>query len=147
MNNKCVVKTKRSKFDKLSTADRSHRMSLVKSSNTKPELVIRKLAFSLGFRYKLFDKSLPGKPDLVFKARKKVIFVNGCFWHAHDCGKYVFPKTRLTFWIPKIAKNIERDQNVINKLNETGWKSLIIWECEIKDIEKISKRIIKFLGE
>jgi DNA mismatch endonuclease, patch repair protein len=123
-------------------------MSSNKGFDTKPELIVRRLVFSLGYRYRLHNRKLPGCPDLVFAGRKKVIFVNGCYWHRHNCkkGKSV-PETRRDFWFSKFARTVERDRENINLLQKQGWKVLVIWECQIKnDIEKVRKKIFKFLG-
>ena len=108
---------------------------------------IRRLVFSLGFRYRLRVKDLPGRPDLVFRGRKKVIFVHGCFWHQHGCGKYKMPMSRLDFWLPKLQKNIERDRAVQKELQDSGWKYLVIWECQLKDRENTREIVNRFLEE
>jgi len=120
-------------LDTLSKADRSRRMSLVKSKNTKPEMVVRRLVHGMGYRYRLHDKRLPGNPDLVFKSRKKVIFVHGCFWHRHDdarCRKGRLPTSRREFWEAKLNGNRERDRRVQRTLKIQGWSALTIWECQ-----------------
>lgn len=132
--------------DTLSKEQRSKRMSLVKSKDTKPELFVRKLVHGLGYRYRLHHKKLPGKPDLVFKSKQKVIFVHGCFWHLHDCGTYRLPKSRTGFWMPKLEGNAARDEANKLKLLEQGYKVLEIWECELKDVERLKTKIINFLG-
>lgn len=133
--------------DKLSPTARSARMRLIKSKNTKPELVIRKLLRAAGFPgYRLHRTDLPGKPDIAFIGRKKAIFVHGCFWHQHGCGKYKMPVSRKDYWLPKLKKNVERDRENIDKLQKEGWSVLVIWECELKDIYEVSKKILKFLS-
>ena len=134
-------------MDTLSPKERSERMSQVRGKNTKPELVVRRLVYSLGFRYRLHVSDLPGKPDLAFRKRKKAIFVHGCFWHRHDeiCPLTRLPKTKIKFWETKFAENEERDRRNQAKLKIMGWQFLIIWECELKNIEVLSKRIKKFL--
>jgi DNA mismatch endonuclease (patch repair protein) len=123
-------------------------MSRVKSKNTGPEITVRKLVYGLGYRYRLHDASLPGKPDLVFRTRRKVIFVNGCFWHSHkDCPKARTPKTRQDFWKNKMQKNAKRDEENQNHLGRLGWKCLVIWQCQTKDLESLEKLIIEFLGD
>lgn len=115
-------------------ATRSYNMSRIKGKNTKPEMMVRKFLFSKGFRYRLHDKRLPGKPDLVLPKYKTVIFINGCFWHGHESCKYfVVPKTRREWWVEKISKNIENDQKNTNSLLEMGWKVIVLWECELKN--------------
>jgi DNA mismatch endonuclease (patch repair protein) len=119
--------------DKVSKERRSEIMSSVKGKNTKPELIVRKFLFSKGFRYRLHDKKLPGKPDIKLSKYKTVIFINGCFWHGHDnCKIYVMPKTNEEFWKEKIDKNIIRDAKNIKELKNLGWKVIILWECELK---------------
>jgi DNA mismatch endonuclease (patch repair protein) len=133
-------------YDPLSPEQRSERMKRVRGKNTKPELYIRRLVWSLGYRYRLHSKKLPGRPDLVFRGRKKVIFIHGCFWHQHEnCRQYRMPRSRLDFWLPKLEGNKKRD--VLNQqlLREMGWEYLIIWECQLKDEEEIATRIITFL--
>lgn len=122
-------------------------MSQIKGKNTKIELIIRKKLWSLGYRYRLHKKDLPGKPDLVFPKYKTVIFINGCFWHRHGCKYTTNPKTRKEFWEIKFKQNIERDKKNISELKKAGWRVLVIWECEIKDNSDklISDRIIPFL--
>lgn len=132
-------------MDNLSRKERSKRMSLVKSKDTKPEIFVRKLVHGLGYRYRLHNKNLKGKPDLVFKSKQKVIFVHGCFWHLHDCGTYNLPKTRKDFWIPKLEANAKRDLENNLYLKKEGYDILEIWECELKDVDLLKNRIIKFL--
>jgi DNA mismatch endonuclease (patch repair protein) len=112
---------------------RSYNMSKIKGKDTKPEILVRKFLFRKGLRYKLHDKKLPGKPDLVFPKYKKVIFVNGCFWHGHEnCKYFIVPKTRTDWWLDKINKNKEKDLENIKKLENEGWKVYVIWECDLK---------------
>jgi DNA mismatch endonuclease, patch repair protein len=105
-------------------------MQSVGVKNTGPELTLRRLLHVLGFRYRLHSKNLPGKPDLVFPKRKKVIFVHGCFWHSHGCKKGQAPKSRLNYWEPKLAANRERDKRNREQLHDLGWSVLTIWACE-----------------
>lgn len=122
-------------------------MSKIRASDTKPEMIVRRLAFSLNYRYRVHVKELPGKPDIVFKRKKKVIFVNGCFWHMHSgCQKSRVPKSRLEYWIPKLESNRLRDRINQEKLEAAGWQVLTIWECETKNIESLACRIRNFLG-
>lgn len=118
--------------DTVSPEKRSDVMSRVRSKDTKPELLIRKGLHALGFRYRLHAKNLPGKPDLVFAKYRSLIFVNGCFWHGHLCDLYRFPKSNTEYWKGKIKRNVERDAANLKRLNDTGWRILIIWECAIK---------------
>lgn len=111
---------------------RSYNMSKIKGKNTKPEEVVRHYLFSRGFRYRKNDKRLPGKPDIVLPKYKTVIFINGCFWHKHDCSYFVWPTTNAEFWKEKINGNVERDKKVYQDLETSGWHVLIVWECELK---------------
>lgn len=124
-------------------------MSLVRSKDTKPEFVVRRVVHGLGFRYRLHGKGLPGKPDLVFAARRKVIFVNGCFWHRHPnwgCSLARLPKSRLEFWLPKLEQNRVRDKKNQVELRRLGWRVLVVWECELKDSVKLKSEIADFLN-
>jgi len=123
-------------------------MSRVRGRETSPEIKVRSLTHRLGYRFRLHRKNLPGKPDLVFPFRKKVIFVHGCFWHGHDCprGKRT-PKTNTEYWIEKIRKNIERDAKNQSQLQSLGWNVLVIWECEIKNLDKIACKINEYLSD
>ncbi len=112
---------------------RSYNMSRIRSKDTKPEMLVRKHLFSYGFRYRLHDKKLPGKPDIVLPKYKTVIFIHGCFWHGHEaCSYYVIPKTRTDWWLNKINNNIANDGKSVLKLTALGWKVLEIWECDLK---------------
>jgi len=133
-------------LDPLSKEERSERMSKIRSHNTKPEISVRRLVYGLGYRYRLHAKELPGHPDLVFRPKRKVIFVHGCYWHQHGCGHYRMPKSRTEYWLPKLAKNIERDKHNINQLERDGWKVLVIWECEIKEVDQLTRKIQEFLS-
>ena len=115
-------------------ATRSYNMSRIKNKNTKPEILVRKFLFANGFRYRLNDKKLPGKPDIVLPKYKTVIFVNGCFWHGHEnCRYFKLPGTRAEWWKEKIEKNIDNDLKKHLQLINSGYRVIIIWECEIKD--------------
>lgn len=128
-------------------------MAAVKAMNTKPEIIVRKLLFYLGFRYRLNSSKLPGKPDVILKKYKTVIFINGCFWHLHEgCKDAHYPKTKLDFWIPKLEGNVKRDNLNYQKISESGYRVLIIWECELKikkgvliNTQEASKKIIDFI--
>lgn len=112
---------------------RSYNMSRIKAKNTKPELLVRKFLHAQGFRYKLHDKKLPGKPDIVLPKYKTVIFVHGCFWHGHaNCRYFVVPKTRTKWWLNKIAVNKANDEKAVKALRKEGWKIIILWECKLK---------------
>ena len=134
-------------MDTLTTRERSERMSRIRSKNTKPELTVRRLTFALGYRYRVHVRDLPGSPDLVFRSRKKVVFVHGCFWHGHDgCKVANRPKTRTAYWDEKFARNRERDVRNQRALKLLGWRSLVIWECELKDMRALGKKLRAFLG-
>jgi DNA mismatch endonuclease (patch repair protein) len=134
-------------MDTLTPEQRSERMSRVRGKDTKPELRVRRLIYSLDYRYRLHGRNLPGTPDLVFKARRKAIFVHGCFWHRHEgCDLCRLPKSRLEFWKPKLMANRERDLANQKKLLELGWRFLIVWECELRDMDRLARRIRTFLG-
>jgi DNA mismatch endonuclease (patch repair protein) len=132
--------------DVLTPEQRRRNMAAIKGKNTKPEMLVRQLVHSLGYRYRLHRKDLPGKPDLVFPSRRKVIEVYGCYWHMHDCpyGRVV-PKTNAEFWQNKRLSNVTRDAKNSEELAKQGWRVLIIWECEVKDKEKLQERITHFL--
>ena len=122
-------------------------MAKVRSKGTATEIKTRKLVYGLGFRYRVNVKSVTGTPDIVFKKRKKVIFIHGCFWHRHDCfnGRRV-PKSRVSFWENKFSANIERDNRTYEKLKSEGWDYLVIWECEMKDENAIKSKVLSFLS-
>ena len=135
-----------SKADNSAAAKRSEIMRAVHSEDTGPEMIVRKLIHSLGFRYRLHVSTLPGKPDLVFPSRRKVIFVHGCFWHGDSCprGKRV-PKENREYWVNKIKRNVERDRKNQKLLRELDWEYLIIWEHELKDLSLLRLKITNFL--
>lgn len=129
---------------------RSYNMSRIKAVDTKPEMLVRKYLHAHGLRYSLYNKKLPGKPDLTLSKYRTVIFINGCFWHGHKgCKYFIMPKTRTEWWNNKIEETKKRDLKVIKELEELGWKSLIIWECELKPgkrdqtLENVLKLITK----
>ena len=123
--------------DVVSREVRSKMMSGIKGKNTKPEIAIRKALFSLGFRYRLHRKDLPGKPDLVLPKHNAVIFINGCFWHAHGCHLFKWPSTRREFWREKIGGNKERDRRNLTAIAEAGWRIMVVWECALKGKERL----------
>ena len=126
---------------------RSYNMSQIKGKNTKPEIMVRKFLFANGFRYRLHVKTLPGKPDIVLPKYKTVVFVNGCFWHAHDgCKYYVIPKTRTVWWLNKLSINKQKDGENFSKLAVLGWKIIVIFECELKSNKRI-KTLSNLLDE
>lgn len=133
-------------MDTLTPQQRSAAMAAVRGKDTRPELVVRRLLYAMGYRYRLQVKDLPGKPDIVFRQRRCVIFVNGCFWHAHDCPRGGSPSSNVEFWQVKIGKNRERDRTVREELNRQGWRVLTVWECELKDPSAVAGRVREFLG-
>lgn len=133
-------------MDKVSREKRSEVMRAVRSKDTRPELLVRRIAHALGFRFRVNVKDLPGRPDLAIKSRKKAIFVHGCFWHRHnDCKRATIPRSNETYWLKKFAGNIERDKKVLAAYRAIGWKPLVIWECELGNQKTISKRIKRYL--
>ena len=124
---------------------RSYNMSQIKAKNTKPEMLVRKFLHAQGFRYKLHDKKLPGKPDLVLPKYKAVIFIHGCFWHGHnDCKYFVVPKTRTEWWLNKINTNKTNDAKAMKALKKDGWKIVNVWECDLKPL-KVEKTFLSIL--
>lgn len=133
--------------DTLSESARSERMSRIRAKGTKPEMAVRRLIHSLGYRYRLHRRDLPGVPDLVFPARRANVFVHSCFWHGHDhCRSARVPKSRLSYWLPKLQGNQARDRRNARDLARRGWRVLVLWECELIHQKTITRRIIKFLG-
>lgn len=118
--------------DTKAPAERSENMSRIRSTNTKPEEIVRKYLFSHGFRYRKNDKRYPGKPDIVLPKYRTIIFVNGCFWHMHGCSRSRLPRSNQEYWKPKIERNIQRDAENQRKLEADGWKVIVVWECELK---------------
>jgi DNA mismatch endonuclease (patch repair protein) len=133
--------------DRLTKAQRSRNMARIRAKDTKPELIVRSLVHRMGYRFRLHRRDLPGTPDLVFPRLKAVIFVNGCFWHRHSCanGKVV-PRTRRKFWVEKFAGNKLRDRRNRQALVRLGWKVLVLWECDVKMLERDSESIRRFLA-
>jgi DNA mismatch endonuclease (patch repair protein) len=122
-------------------------MSKIKGKNTKPEMIVRSACHELGLRYRLHRKDLPGTPDLVFPKYRLCLFVHGCFWHRHPGCKYAYtPKSRLDFWLPKLAKNVERDINAQRALEVSGWRVSIIWECQTKNTDTLRTEIQKMIN-
>lgn len=127
---------------------RSVLMARVRGKDTKPEIIVRKTAFALGYRYRLHRRDLSGSPDLVFVGRRKAIFVHGCFWHRHKgCSKTTTPKIRKKFWQSKFDANIRRDAKNVRELRSAGWKVLVIWECETANLVALQTRLNSFLGQ
>ncbi len=136
----------RKRLDPLTKQQRSERMTRIRSQDTQPELVLRKLVFSLGYHYRLHDRRLPGRPDLVLSSTRSVIFMHGCFWHLHNCGTYRQPTSRAWFWSQKLTGNVLRDAEVRKWLAREGWRSLVVWECELRaDPVKLAWKLIRFL--
>ena len=125
---------------------RSMNMSHIRSKNTKPEELVRKYLFAKGFRYRKNVKSLPGCPDIVLPKYKTVIFVNGCFWHKHDCPRFVWPSSNQEYWFPKIQANVDRDKRNYSLLQEDGWRVILVWECELKRAVA-ENRLLKLVNE
>lgn len=133
-------------MDTLTQQQRSERMARIRSANTKPERTCRLLISGLGYKYRLNVKQLPGTPDLVFPSLHCIVFVHGCFWHAHlGCGRT--PKSRLDFWRPKIQGNRERDLRNERRLRRLGWRVMTVWECQLSNHERLKRRLVKFLNK
>jgi DNA mismatch endonuclease (patch repair protein) len=133
-------------MDKLTAERRSANMRQIRSKDTVPELALRRLIHRLGYRFRLHCKDLPGKPDLVFPSRRKVIFVHGCFWHQHPaCREGRVPQSRPEYWKPKLQRNKNRDAASQASLEEQGWQVLVVWECELKDTTAALRRVKRFL--
>lgn len=134
--------------DHVNRGKRSLIMAAVHSKDTKPELTVRSLVHALGYRFRLHVASLPGKPDLVFPGRRKIIFVHGCFWHRHARCRYATsPKTRSDFWQEKFLTNVARDRRTRRELKKLGWSILTVWQCELKNPQKLEVRIEEFLAD
>ena len=132
-------------MDKISAKARSDLMSRVRTRDTKPELEVRRLLHSMGYRFSTHKKELPGTPDIYLKKHSKVIQVFGCFWHGHECRKGTLPKTRQDFWRQKIERNVKRDKDSLAALNKKGLETLIVWECELADRDQLKERIANFM--
>lgn len=133
--------------DIVTQEQRSQNMSRIKGKNTKPEMIVRSACHDLGLRYRLHRKDLPGTPDLVFPKHRLCLFVHGCFWHRHPGCKYAYtPKSRLEFWLPKLAKNVERDMKAKRALEVSGWRVSIIWECQTKNRDTLRAEIQKMIN-
>ena len=133
------------RYDPLTPTERSERMSRIRNVDTKPEMIVRRLVHGMGYRYRLHVQELPGNPDLVFRPRKKVIFVHGCFWHQHGCHQYRMPKTKRGFWEPKLAGNVVRDARIQKELRKRDWRRLVVWECQLRNLKTLCVRIQRFL--
>ena len=136
-----------SPLDTLTKAERSERMAKIRSKDTYPELRVRKVLSEIGYRYRVHYSAIPGRPDVAFPGRQKVIWVHGCFFHQHDgCALNRIPKSKLDFWLPKLKRNQERDIQSQEHLREIGWEYLIIWECRVGHAEELRETLIRFLG-
>lgn len=135
-------------MDKLTPKQRSANMSRIRSQDTQPEMLVRRAVHAMGYRYRLHDSNLPGKPDLVLPRLGKIIQVQGCFWHQHSgCIDAHIPKSRRHYWAPKLQRNSDRDKKNARALRRMGWKLLTVWECEIKDMGKLKSRLARFLRQ
>ncbi|HPT50397.1 MAG TPA: DNA mismatch endonuclease Vsr [Accumulibacter sp.] len=132
--------------DTLTSEERSRRMALVRAVDTRPEMVVRRLIFGMGYRYRLHRRDLPGTPDLMFRSRRAVVFVHGCFWHRHEgCALARTPKSRVEFWKAKLDGNRDRDARKLEALSQAGWRVCVVWECELKDQGGLAERLRQFL--
>lgn len=132
--------------DRLTPTDRSILMGKIRSRDTKPEMLVRRMIFRMGYRYRLHRRDLPSAPDLVFSGLRKVIFVHGCFWHQHaGCDRRRAPASKVGYWAPKLAGNAKRDQRSRCALRRAGWSVLTVWECELRSLDKLERRISAFL--
>ena len=133
--------------DKISEAARSWNMSRIRSRDTKPEMAVRRLLHAVGYRFRVNDRNLPGRPDIVFSKRRSVIFVHGCFWHQHegciDCSR---PDSNREYWRPKLLRNVMRDEENVRKLTQMGWRVFVIWECQTKRVDDVVAQCSRFLG-
>ena len=134
-------------MDTRSPEQRRRIMQAVGTKNTGPEMKVRRILHALGLRFRLHRKDLPGKPDIVLPRHRKVIFVHGCFWHAHGCAKGQPPKSPPDYWLPKLARNVERDRTKKEQLESLGWQVLVLWQCEIKESEQLAARLQAFVDE
>lgn len=131
-----------------SPAVRRRTMQAVKSKDTAPELMVRRLVHSMGYRFRLHRKDLPGKPDVTFPRRHKTLFIHGCFWHGHNCARGArVPMQNRAYWTKKVARNQERDKTAQASLHTLGWRVLVLWECELKDIRRVGSKVKNFLED
>ena len=148
MRDRLSERWKQTMADVFSRARRSAIMSRIKGANTKPEILVRKIVHSLGYRFRLHSRDLPGKPDIVLRRHHRIIFVHGCFWHGHvRCSRSALPSTNKKFWQKKILANKVRDLRVRRKLKRDGWKVFVIWQCQTKNIVDLTKRLERFLKD
>jgi DNA mismatch endonuclease (patch repair protein) len=130
----------------MSREKRSALMGRIRGRNTGPEMIVRRLLYALGYRYRLHARELPGKPDIVFRSRQIAVFVHGCFWHRHNCGLAYVPKTRPEFWHRKFQGNVARDKRTKRALEAAGWRVIIVWECQLSDLPALSKSLAREIG-
>ena len=134
--------------DNLTAEQRRKNMSAIKSRHTKPEIIVRSMLHRLGFRFRLHNKKLPGKPDIILPKYKTVIFVHGCFWHQHKgCKRSTIPKSNTDYWIPKLTGNVKRDVQHKADLKKSGWNVAVVWECETKDADNLAKKLKKIFAK
>ena len=133
-------------MDTLTPEQRSALMARIRGVDTKPELFVRRALHGQGYRFRLHGRGLPGKPDIVFKKRKRAVFVHGCFWHRHGCKRTTHPKSRQDYWQDKFAKNVARDRRNAALLEDDGWDVFVAWECEVDSDETLLQRLMEFLG-
>lgn len=135
--------------DRISPVERSRVMAAVKSKDTTPEMIVRRMVHSMGYRYRLHTKNLPGTPDLVFPRLRKVVNVHGCFWHMHSCGRCRIPASRRSYWTAKIRRNAQRDKRTKRRLQRAGWQVLVVWECQTMPgkLDRLRARISRFLRD
>jgi DNA mismatch endonuclease (patch repair protein) len=146
-NSEHRLSPRRDHMDRLSSERRSWLMSQIRSKDTTPERMARSLLHKMGFRFRLHAPDLPGTPDIVFRTRKKVIFIHGCFWHGHHCKRSKMPKSRIPFWDAKIQSNRARDLRNRRHLRLLGWQTLVLWECQVKRPGRVDARLQEFLKE
>lgn len=136
--------------DNISRERRSENMRRIRSKDMKPEILVRRITHALGYRFRIHRNDLPGRPDLVLPRHHKIIFVHGCFWHGHDDPKCIdgrrIPKSNLDYWIPKLARNRERDREVLEALNDMGWSTMVVWECETRKLAELSLCLRSFIA-
>lgn len=132
-------------MDVFSPAQRSEIMRRVRSKNTRPEMTVRKLIYGMGYRYRTHCRAVRGCPDIVLSGRKQAIFVHGCFWHRHTCSSATLPKGNRDYWESKQNRNAARDKQNVRALRKSGWKVLTIWECELKNVNRLQRRLRRFL--
>lgn len=135
-------------MDRLSPQDRSRNMRAIRGKDTKPEVAVRRLLHAAGYRFRLHGAGIPGRPDVVFASRRKVIFVHGCFWHRHKGCRFTYtPKSRIEFWQAKFDQNVARDRRIEAQLRDRGWQYLVLWECEVAAAKVLLIRVAAFLGD